>query len=1028
MELQLANENQLELVVSNSSSPIQDLLISQKELFRSQIEELENIVLTQCNLTGVNPLSQEMAAGALSIQIGKRPRDLLNPKAIKYMQAVFSIKDAITKKETREISALFGVTASQVREFFNSQRARVRKFVRISQENITRSKDVNAGVPISTDSSDSMNPVPLDTVAPTSMESGSCLNQDAVHPTDDQSDKYFVENIFSLMRKEDSFSGQVKLMEWIMRIQNASVLYWFLTNGGVMILASWLTQALLEEQTSVLRLILNVFCHLPLQKAQPVHMSAILQSVNSLRFYRVSDVSNRARILLTKWSKAFARSQAFRKTNGAKSAVDSPDELLLKQSIIEVMDNESWHANVDNLEDISTPMDESSGNFRKLESQPVKLLTGSADDSNKKLIRGSQNRERRKVLLVEQPGQKSTGRTSQTPRSTTATKGRPLSADDIQKAKMRAQFIQNKHGKASNTSDVSPQVQTEGGNKTATFYTSKSVSTLKTHGGDETEAPKKSDDLPKTQKQEETEEPTKCDDLPKTHGLDETEEPRKCDDLSLLDVTNLQKSSIENRITSHPDEPPPKKCKRVQIQWQTPAEIRLDDSWSVGAGEHSKEVEVQKNRIHRERETIYKTLLEIPSNPKEPWDREIDYDDSLTPEIPIAQPPDGEISPRESDGTVGTSAGSLPKIADGMPEPDFELLAALLKNPQLVFALTSGQAGNLSNEETVKLLDMIKANETKGLTSVSASSSGKGKLEEKVEVSLPSPTPSNDPVTGSWKPDYIKNPFSQQKTLVGHDINSTQRTLPAVYSQEISLHGNMVQSYASPQMEQQLRAGNFVQQPQILPATVVGPQPTSTLEQLAQQLLPQLYGLQDQRPSSSLPQNVAAYTQLSQPSEVLLNSNRTSVSRIPQMANPLNAVNPAMHDISYPTTTTHRAQAQVQQQPSYIPEPQGHSWWPRQGVDHPNARYQNEINPVDYKTFAGPQVIGEPGFETWSQHKSPMRSHRYTPGLNYQEHDMNQVHSYRPERQTNRHSVYPSSSGYQEPGMNDANRWRDRRR
>lgn len=45
---------------------------------------------------------------------GKRPRDLLNPKAVKYMQYIFSIKDVVNKKECREISALFGVTATQV--------------------------------------------------------------------------------------------------------------------------------------------------------------------------------------------------------------------------------------------------------------------------------------------------------------------------------------------------------------------------------------------------------------------------------------------------------------------------------------------------------------------------------------------------------------------------------------------------------------------------------------------------------------------------------------------------------------------------------------------------------------------------------------------------------------------------------------------------------------------------------------------------------------------------------------------------
>ena len=80
-----------------------------------------------------------------------------------------------------------------------------------------------------------------------------------------------------------------------------------------MILATWLSQAAIEEQTSVLHIILRVhifsetellhiyyltcisstewthlqvLCHLPLHKSLPAHMSAILQSVNKLRFYR----------------------------------------------------------------------------------------------------------------------------------------------------------------------------------------------------------------------------------------------------------------------------------------------------------------------------------------------------------------------------------------------------------------------------------------------------------------------------------------------------------------------------------------------------------------------------------------------------------------------------------------------------------------------------------------------------------------------------------------------------------------------
>lgn len=49
--------------------------------------------------------------------------------------------------------------------------------------------------------------------------------------------------------------------------------------------------------------------------------------------------------------------------------------------------------------------------------------------------------------MVEQPEQKIAGRNSQGPRTSPVSQGRPMSTDDIQKAKMRAQFMQNKYGK-----------------------------------------------------------------------------------------------------------------------------------------------------------------------------------------------------------------------------------------------------------------------------------------------------------------------------------------------------------------------------------------------------------------------------------------------------------------------------------------------------------------------------------------------------------------------------------------------------
>ncbi|CAH9117379.1 unnamed protein product [Cuscuta epithymum] len=734
-------DNHLLQVISSPSTSFHDLLASQRELFHSQIDHLENIVVHQCKLTGVNPLSQEMAAGALSIKIGKRPRDLLNPKAIKYMQSIFSIKDVINKKETHEISALFGVTATQVRDFFTTQRTRVRKLVRISREKARKSSAANeqsSEISISSGGSLTVDPVPLDSVAPINVEGPSFSTQHEVPSGVEESDRDFIDTIFILMRNEDTFSGQVKLMDWIMEIQNPSVLQWFLSNGGVMILANWLSQAATEEQTSVLHAILKVLCHLPLHQALPAHMSAILQSVNKLRFYRTSDISNRARFLLFRWSKKLA-SQSSKKPSGLKSATDAHDEMLLKQSIGEVM------AEVDGFEE-SLAQFETAENLRKTGStQPLRLLT-SVDESNKKTGRSAlpaQNRERRKVQLVEQPGQRMAGRNPQAAKTASPAQGRPLSADDIQKAKLRAQFLQSKYGKSKSSSDRSPQPKPESPNKYAFPQDSNFHSTTKAHDPFTVTNEVKSNI---------------SDGKPPTDEGKPIIDPKKTiyGHKSIADlVSNISKhleTHLNQKRSLGAEEPPWKKCKGVQIPWHTPPVMTIPENWKLCAGENSKEVEIQKNRIHREKETIYRTLHEIPLNPKEPWDHEMDYDDTLTPQIPTEQLPDVNNTEDIPPDDVSTVVHS--ENVNNMAEPDLELLAVLLKNPELVFALTSGsQAGNLSSEETIKLLDMIKVH---GLGQRAADMT-------KVEVSLPSPTPSSNPGTSGVIPDdYDKNPFARR--------------------------------------------------------------------------------------------------------------------------------------------------------------------------------------------------------------------------------------------------------------------------
>lgn len=181
----------------------------------------------------------------------------------------------------------------------------------------------------------------------------------------------------------------------------------------------------------------------------------------------------------------------------------------------------------------------------------------------------------------------------------------------------------------------------------------------------------------------------------------------------------------------------------------------------MGAGERSKEVDVQTQRIRREKETLYHNIRDIPSDPKEPWDVEMDFDDTLTPEIPTEQVPDADgaqfasprncekptkvSSPRDGDNVVEASKAASSAVGCGSTEPDLELLAVLLKNPELVFALTSGQGNSIPSTETVALLDALKASGI-GLPGILGGLDGSAvKAAETQEVtSLPSPTPPHE--------------------------------------------------------------------------------------------------------------------------------------------------------------------------------------------------------------------------------------------------------------------------------------------
>ncbi|KAK6937421.1 hypothetical protein RJ641_030929 [Dillenia turbinata] len=961
--MEVFKQDPFELDIGSTKGSFQKVLDSQRELFHYQIGQLQTLVLTQCKLTGVNPLSQEMAAGALSIEIGKRPRDLLNPKAVKYMQALFSIKDTISKKESREISARFNVTVTQVRDFFSTQRSRVRKFVRISREKVTRSgacKELEDGPTAAC--SDPMVPidqVPLNSVAPSVVEEVPCCStQDAALPGLNDIDNNFLENIFSLMRKEETFSGQVKLMEWILKIENSSLLYWFLTKGGVMILATWLSQAASEEQTSFLVVILKVLCHLPLHKALPVHMSAILPSVNKLRFYRTSDVSNRAKSLLSRWSKIFARSQAIKKPNAV--------------GIGEILGDESWQSELDTSDASLTPSFENLENSRRDPPQAIKLLTASTDDSNKKQNR--EIRQRRKVQLVEHPGQKTVGRSQPAGKAVPASQSRPMSADDIQKAKMRAQFMQSKYGKSGTSSNESIQVKSEGPQNAM---------------------------LPAYRE-------------PIRPKVEEFRKPQ----IIPSKVSIKPEAPVVPKPCLDPNEDVVEKCKRVQIQipWQMPSEFKIPAAWRVSAGENSKEVEVQKNRIHREREIIYYRFQDIPSDPRDPWDREMDCDDSLTLEIPAEQPmePDGaetDISPQaDQPNAVASVAVNGTAISTGAVEPDLELLAVLLKNPELVFALTSGQAGNMSSEDKVRLLDMIKKN---GLgPSANANGLVGDNVKERVEVSLPSPTPSADPSTSGWKPETVRNPFSRQisakREMNSYDgVVTTSPIIAEKFPAPGLVHSQIQHVKVAPssttQFSQQLQMPNSnIPLHQTLPINApVYQMPPSKLVQPVASITASSTSLMIAR---SVPERQPMTVSL----PPLLPTPSTQLPRLPEP--PLWSTPPP-----YPEPWGgggRQGMAPIAHQNEYIPTL-------RESLQQPS---QPRLNPWERNEFAGEEV-----FESWSPNRSPGgRPLECMARGEYIEPGMSSNWGYRPDR-PRQHTSFRHYEHSRNENSNDG-RWRDRSR
>lgn len=152
----------------------------------------------------------------------------------------------------------------QVRDFFSGQRSKVRKLISLVREKAVKSDASDAAnegcsanheatcfcgsdTPLSAvdvknvgDSAEFpasngnlaaiqyFGSVPVSSIdaRPVQMMAPSSSSQEGSITGIDEDDKKFLENIFNLMKKDGTFSGQVKLMEWILQIHNPAVLVW----------------------------------------------------------------------------------------------------------------------------------------------------------------------------------------------------------------------------------------------------------------------------------------------------------------------------------------------------------------------------------------------------------------------------------------------------------------------------------------------------------------------------------------------------------------------------------------------------------------------------------------------------------------------------------------------------------------------------------------------------------------------------------------------------------------------------------
>lgn len=321
-------------------------------------------------------------------------------------------------------------------------------------------------------------------------------------------------------------------------------------------------------------------------------------------------------------------------------------------------------------------------------------------------------------------------------------------------------------------------------------------------------------------------------------------------------------------------------------------------------------------------------------------------------------------------------------------------------------------------------------------------------MEEKVEVSLPSPTPSsNNPGTSGWRSEGDKNPFSQQASS-GNRVAYTDPGVPNVapLAENTSLvqRQNQATNIRTPQQQASMPLLSQHHPFSLSQTSIIVPenrQPPMVLQS-----------------QQSYPTNSSI---LHTPSSEIVFTMKNLPVNTPSLPNPSAAIGPSMWvetmnnvkpapSISLTSNpperwpvpfsrSTSAVSAPTQLQSHVNEPPTVHSSWPHTGdvgpmrdswrvrqslvSNSPSRVNQNNYEPpyggpVQPQLRSGPrernEYLGDEGFESWSPENSRFESQEYMSGRNHSGGRTNSGWDYLPDNRSRQRN----SSGYRDRNRN----------